>query len=344
MKAVASHAVLLAVALGAAYLTWTRGSEAPPAPGSVELWEGEPEQVEAIRFAGLGRRVAVERRSDDRGSHFWAVVTPLDPDSAVQLGQPARTEFLVGEQGDELVRGLAAPRALRDLGAVDAEREREYGFAERTSELEVDVDGETHRLIVGGFVFGTGDRYAKVPESGRVYVLQSTLFPMLEAPETLTERRLHTFMPEDVGIVVLHASGGERTMRRASSPTGVSSWAPADTPDRPDQTFATFMERVQQLWAEQYAPQVDRSGLRELMRLDYQSESGEPLGYLALLRSEGATPEYFLISEHTRVPVRAFAGAADALARDVEQLFGGTSAAAAAEDGAPDPLPDSPGA
>jgi hypothetical protein len=326
MKAVTSHAVLLVVALAAAYLTWSRGSEAPPAPGSVELWEGRPDELQAIRFEGMGRNVVIERRSDDGGSMLWAVVTPLNPDSAAQLGVPTRSEFLVGEQGDELVRGLAAPRALRDLGTVDAEREREYGLVERTSKLEVDVDGDTHALTVGGFVFGTGDRYVREPESGRVYVLQSTLFPTLESPETLTERRLHTFMPDQVRTVVVHAAGAERTMRRGSSATGGDSWAPADAPDRPDQTFGTFMERVTQLWAEQYAPQVDTGALTELLRVDYQNERGEPLGHLRLLRASGPTPEYYLLSEHTRVPVRAFAGTLEAVARDVEQLFGGSQA------------------
>jgi hypothetical protein len=86
------------------------------------------------------------------------------------------------------------------------------------------------------------------------------------------------------------------------------------------------MDRVTQLWAEQYAPQVDQSTLRELVRLDYQNDRGEPLGHLALLRSQAGTPEYYLVTEHTRVPVRAFAGSAEAVARDVEQLFGAPQA------------------
>jgi hypothetical protein len=245
-------------------------------------------------------------------------------------GTTGPSQFLVGEQGVELARSLAEPRALRDLGEVDAEREREYGLVEGTTRLETDLAGETRALIVGGPVFGTGDRFVKDPESGRVYVLPGTHFPYLDSPETLTERRLHAFTPDEVATVVLRASGAARTMRRESSSSGVASWAPADAPDRPDETFATFMERVQQLWADQYAPDVDRATLDELARLDYMDERGEPLGYLVLLRAKAEPAAFYLATEYSRVPVRAFADAAEALARDVEQLFGGPARSAGA--------------
>ena len=328
MRAITLHGALLVVALGAAYLTWSHSSDAPAAPGSTVVWEADSTDVEAIRYESPDRRITIERRSDEAGSYFWTTVEPVVADPAAAAA--AANQFLLGENGAQLVGGLAPLRALRDLGAVDADAQREYGLADKTGRLTVDVGGTTRELLVGGVVFGSGDRYVKDPATDRVYVVQSTLVTGLESPDALAERRLHAFKSEEVAGVVLHAPSVQRTMHRRASAEGTDTWAPENAPDKPDETFATFMDRVQQLWADRYAPEVDRSVLRELIRLDYQDERGASLGYLALMRTEAGAPVYYLVTEYSRVPVRPFAGTAEALARDVDQLFGGSSAAAAA--------------
>ena len=322
MKPVLAYTLLLIASLGLAYQTWTRG-DTVLAPGSVTLWSVDVDEISAIVYEAAGTRVAIERR-EDADPYLWGSVTRSVVGDSVSAASDTTTEFLVGQGADGLLAMLAAPRVLRDLGMLDAEREEEYGLVGTLERLVVRLDRETHELLLGGTVFRTNDRYVRDAASGRTYVLQgAALGSLVSAEQVYSETRLHAFTLDAVATVTVRTERGERTMSKsATGPAGSLSWTPADAPDRPDQTFANFMERLGQLWVSRYEPSVDRGALREVARIDYLDAAGGSIGHTELLRSGGGEePVYYLATEHTRVPITLIPGAAERLDQDLAQLL-----------------------
>lgn len=322
MKLLSAHTLLLLASLGLAYQTWAR-DDAVMAPGSVALWRADVDQISSIVYEAGRRRVVVERRREDTGTYLWGSVTrPAGPDSA-SAARDTTTAFVVGEGANALLGLLASPRSLRDLGTLDAEREEEYGLAGSPGRLVVQLDRDTHELLVGGVVFGTGDRYVRDAATERAYVLQGAAFGSLDSAEQIFfETRLHAFALDAVAAVTVRTERGERTMRKAADGPLGSSWTPPDATDRPDQTFANFMERLGQLWVAEYIPSVDRASLNEVASVDYLDDAGSSIGHTGLLRSDsGGEPTYYVVTELTRVPVRLIRGAAERFDQDVAQLL-----------------------
>lgn len=322
MRLVRVHAVLLLAALALAYQTWTDRSN-PLEPGSVALWNEDPDDIASIVYEDEPLRVVLERREDEEGAYLWGTVTRAAPTTETPAPPAEPMQFLVGEYTEMLLATLADMRALRDLGEVGAEREQEYGLAGAAPRLVVDFGGRTRELSVGGAAFGTSDRYVKDAASGSVYVIPGIPIENLEAPEVgLPDRRPHAFQIERVATVTVRTARGERTMRRSASAAAPGTWTPPDAPELPDQTFANFMERLQQLWITEYTPATDRSRLQSLARVEYFDANGRVLGHLELLRSgseQGA--EYYLVTEHTRALAKVSAEIAETLDQDVMQLL-----------------------
>ena len=338
MRLVLVHAGFLLATLVVAYQTWTRDRDYPALPGSVILWSESPEDVSRVSYRGDTLRVVLEQLEDSLGRYLWGTVTRRAPsdaspeaDEAAEGTPPApgrpqvtSQQFLVGQYTEVLLESLARPRALRDLGTVAGEREHVYGITASSPTLEIEFARGTRVLLVGDTVFGTRDRYVKDPSSGALYVLAGTEVNNLETPEgALPERNPHAFAPERVASVTVRTERGERTMRRAESAAlRRTTWTPVDAPDRPDQTFANFMDRLQQLWITEFAAEEDAANLESLVRVEYFAETGRGLGYLELLRAEGPQrSEYFVLTEHTRALTHIDPSLGEALDQDVSQLF-----------------------
>ena len=321
MKLVVGHAVLLILALALAYQTWTRDGT-PPDPESVLLWSGDPDDVTRVVYETPLKRAVLEPRSDEAGSYVWVTVTPQTADSAAVADSVI--QFVGNEQATSLVEVLAEPRALRDLGAVDGEREQEFGLTDSRVALTVEVGGETRELAVGGTVFASGDRYLKDLGRGRVYVFSGTTINSLANSESiLIERRIHPSISERIATVTVRTERGERTMQKTGGAgPEPAAWTGPNEPDRPDERFATFITRLQQLSVMNYAPDVERGSLRSLARIEYADARGRTLEHLELLRVDiGTDPEYFVVTDQTRVPARVYRGSAEPLDEDLAQLF-----------------------
>ena len=156
MKPVLAYTLLLITSLGLAYQTWTRGDSVRPS-GSVTLWSVDVDEISAIVYEAGRRRVSLERR-EDADPYLWGSVTRPVVGDSVSAARDTTTEFLVGQGADGLLALLASPRALRDLGMLDAEREEEYGLVGSLESLVVQVDREIHELLLGATVFRTNDR------------------------------------------------------------------------------------------------------------------------------------------------------------------------------------------
>ncbi|MBI4509850.1 MAG: DUF4340 domain-containing protein [Deltaproteobacteria bacterium] len=343
------HGALLVAALALAYQTWTRDRSAVPALRTVEVWKGASSDLKSLALDGELRDVVVERREEGGEKFLWGTVTRSSPPapkpaqgpdagphagmSSVDEPPPKTTvrQFAVGDDGTELFKKFTPLRALRDLGVLVEQQKADFGLAEAKDKLTVHYASGPRELIIGGSVYGGGDRYVLEPESKRVYVLPGDAIRSLEnADSSLRERKLHGFAATDPGKVVIKTSAKERALvRTGGEPSAVpgvparGSWADAATPDKADQTLANFMDRVDQMTPIEYSPEVTPEGLTPVVRLDYQSKAGAALGWLELFKKPGEDAgkfDYYLRSERTRVMAKVFRGVAERVDQDLAQV------------------------
>ena len=210
MRSVLTHAALLLAALAVAYQAWNIDDTAVAVRDAILIWNADQEELASIVYEGPAKRVVLEQRWDDAGTYLWGTLIRDAASASGSTEAVDTTQFIVGERADFVLRAMAVLRAIRDLGAVDAEREQEYGVADGPGHLTVSFGGEEHELLIGGSVFAAGDRYVKDPSSGRVYVvISSTIYGIENAESVLLERQLHAFDLSDVTTVTVRTAGNE---------------------------------------------------------------------------------------------------------------------------------------
>ena len=207
-------------------------------------------------------RTVFEPRADETGPYVWATAT-FQRSGADGTQRPTRWSSSWATSRPTLVAALAAPLAVRDLGLVDAEQRAELGLDDSEEQVTVELDGESHVLRIGGVVFASGDRYVEMVEDGRVYVITARDINGLQnGSSILVERRVVRASPERLAEVTLLAGTRTRTMRKAAgAPDAPPAWTNPDAPDRVDESFGTFMERLGRLSINRYAPEVDPTSL-----------------------------------------------------------------------------------
>ena len=228
---------------------------------------------------------------------------------------PDTLEFPVGAPGHTLVGRLAALRVIRDLGVVSPEMITQFGLDELDERITVTFRDGQRELVLGDSIFGSPARYVLEPATGAGYVVANDIVTPLRIGEgAIRERFLHLFADGDVATVRVTSSAGERAMARDES----GSWTPVDG-GQPNEAFANFMQRVGQLAIGGYGADPAPETLRLLLRVDYMDAEGATLGFLEMLRDDGAEMDSYLIrSERTRV----LAYAVTTLAERVEQGLG----------------------
>ena len=309
----AIYAALLLAALAVAFRTWRREDRPSAAPGTVVPWHERADAIVALDYNWPGHRIQIRRLGPAGSSYLWATedTTGFVVDSAA---------------GQHLLDGLATPHALRDLGAAGARQRHAFGLDTTHTRLVIGFRDGRRELTIGSATYFSGDRYVLDGASRHVYVLpQETLQPLESADEMLVEHRMHGFKPGRVAAVTLRAGARTWTRHRlgpvtdSAAAAASATWAPVTGPQRPDAAFATFLQRLDALWAVSYATHLDPRALTPVLRVDYADGHGRPLGFLELLRRPGAgpTPEYFALSELSRVPVRLYPGVGDNLSSDI---------------------------
>lgn len=293
------YGVLLIAALLFAYQTWTREEVVTPLTGDVLVWSIPPASIQAITFEAELRSIRVERRSDANGPYLWGsdtrrvqrtrrVKTEQRPNQT-RIRESSTREFLLSEKGDALFENLSELRALRALGKIDENKRQLYDLHEQTETVSVIHDGGTHTLVVGGKIYSGSDRYALDPSTGEVYVIaQSVVRDLSNGEAGLRLTRTHDFQDEEVGKVVVEVKGQKRTLLSitAKDAQGRESrtWADAQKPDKADQTMSNFLNNIEALRPVNFMASTDVSGLELVMRVDYQTRVGAPLGWLELYR------------------------------------------------------------
>jgi hypothetical protein len=312
------HGMLLLVVLALAVPTWTRERTRPTDIQGTLVWDRDTTDVLSITYRSPERQVEITRRSDEGGSFLWGqeVMPAADGASSDTL------RFPVGIPGSELVRAFAEFRVLRDLGPIGPDRSAGFGLDEPGASITVRLSDGDRVIEVGDSTYGGEDFYGGDAATGGVWVLPAQLVrPLRIGSGAIRERLVHYFQDSEVVSVRVEAQGQLREMRRQGGGPGPRAiWTPPDAPDRPDQTFANFMERVALLSIAGFDPDVRLETLERVLRVEYDSEGAELLGFVELFREPGSGA-YYLSSERTHGPARAVELLAERVAQDLPQIF-----------------------
>lgn len=334
MSAVRVHGILLVIAIIVAFQTWTRdgSTRANERAGEVSLWDENVESIASVTYENPSRTFVLERRVENSepgltdDPYLWGIATPkaVATDSGATGTRPNREEFPVGDVGDVLLQRIASLRALRDLGQLDDDAKREYELTEPERSMTVDFGDVERRIELGGTVFGGPHRYALDPATGQGYVISNEMLVGLEGgPATLQSRELHRYDDAQVTSVNVRTPTGERRMmRETDGPFPV--WSDPDTPGDGDQTFANFMERVQQLSMITYDVGLSADTLQLVVRIDFAGEGDVPIGFLEMFRAapdEQGVVEFHVRTEATRVLARANRSVAERVDQDLAAVL-----------------------
>ncbi|MCA9674087.1 MAG: hypothetical protein H6709_05520 [Kofleriaceae bacterium] len=384
MKGAIIHGVLLIAMLVFGYQTWSRDKSVPSTTGTVVLWNDKAADLQSIVWETKERTIKLERRGDGAAAYYWGSDSkstkktkpkpppppPATDDAGVPVatdaGVPAATdagvppapaepevetvtttrEFPVGEAGDDLIKGFAAMRAVRDLGALSEEQKVEYKLNDADKTLTLVFPSKTRTFVLGGTVASGKDRYVLDVDSGKGYVVAGTLLTPLEGGENSLKPRRAVPPGDTVAAIEIAAPGADgkhRTVDRISitddkgKPT--KAWGSKATGEA-DATAANFLSKIEtELRPGKFDPDLDPATLTELVTLTYKDDKGAKVGALTLYKRmktpeqppAGAPvppnpaqpePEYFIKSDLTRVLAEAPRAAGDQVEQNIATVLG----------------------
>ncbi|MGK3993238.1 DUF4340 domain-containing protein [Sorangium sp. So ce1024] len=335
------HLGLLGIAAVFAVLVWTRDKTAAAlSTMDVTVWAGRAEDVERIAFEGKSKKVVLEAQKDKEGRYFVGTTerttpppekkeNPHDPHGGDAHGdEPADTEpkvktttFVSVGAGNKLAGALAPLKALRAVGRIADDRASEFGLAEPEGTLTVTLRGAEKKLVIGGMTPGGADRYARDEATGEVYAIKGDVYRDLDTAESrLMERELHEWKDVDLARARVIAGDKRREVVR-SGDEGKKFWADPESPDQNDETVANWMSKLDRLRPTEYtaAPPEQRE---VVVRVEYAGRSGD-IGFLELVKGppgESGKPDYFLVTERTRLHGKVPSGLAEQVEQDVDAL------------------------
>jgi hypothetical protein len=334
------HLGLLALGTAAAVGVWTRDKEAKAlVQAEVTVWPGRPDEVDRILYEGKKKKVTLDAKKDGAGRYFVGV---SEKDSALPEGDagPAvppkhtSTTFVSVGPMENLTKALAPLKAIRDLGRVGDDRASEFGLADPEATLTVKIGGVEHKLLLGAATPGGSDRYARDPASNEVYVVGGAQLRNLESPDaSLLERDLHEWKDPDpeVARAKVTAEGKVRELVRGAE-GGKKFWADAASPATNDETVGNWMSKLDRMRPTEYVETLPE-GKQTLLRVEYAG-SGKALGFVELVKAPSSAPppagaaesaapkpDYFLVTERTRLYAKVTALQAEQVEQDVGGLF-----------------------
>jgi hypothetical protein len=332
MKSVIIHGTLAVIGLALAYWTWTRPVEeetAAEGEAAVTLIDCEADEMREVVLEAENKTIVMQRR-EERGEHyFWfrveraAAAAPTKAPGKAPEPEERREQFAGGSAAAEYAAKVLPLRALRSLGEVPRNQLDELGLENPTTKLRVVCGGRTRNFDVGTSTFGASTRYAREAGGrGPIYLFDGPVIGDLEAAEfRLMQRDLHGFEMGEVDEVKLAAQGQElRMLHRNRRDPRAAEWVNAAEPDRRNETYGNWLERLARLRILSYLAPGARvpAGATPAFTLEY-SANREDLGRLEVVR---AGEEYFARSESTRTWVKVLASVAQQLEQDLPPLLG----------------------
>jgi hypothetical protein len=295
-RAVALQGGLAAAALVAAYLTWQRQPEL--AAGEVFVLDITKNDLEKVRYDDeqFKNWSELTKGKDADGSFVYLQLSGYDstgvPLPAGHPGIPLKVpERLVrgNETAFRLFEKFAPMRAYRALGVLDETKLKELGLDETKKFLEITARGVKHRFGVVPAPPGGNHPYVQNVEDKKVYIVdRQFLSDMQAAPTNLVERRMHSFRIEEIDRIVLSGGGKRKELvaSRIESYPGIR-LAPADSPDKPDETLKNWHDRIFNLFPAEVLgkDEVPPPGQPVLaLKVEY-SARGRPIGWLEIARN-----------------------------------------------------------
>lgn len=342
---------LAAAGLLAVYLTWQREPEHPP--GAVTVIEAVKADITHVHYTDDNNAVDFERGRESSGPPVWIHLVPTakaepkpspgkdqkdqkdQADKAKTSDKPKPAEpprdLLGSEPATKILDGFAPLISPRSFGLLDAAKLKELGLAAPTRKLEVTVRGDVRRFDIGQPEKATGgEAFLRDTGDGRVYLLPRGMLADLQNPSHLVDRRLHTFEIADFDRLVLSSGGKQKEyLQNSREVRGKSSFAPAKTPDKPDQMAknwhdATWRAFPSEILGRGEEPATGKPSV--VLRVDYY-DGKTSVGYMELARpespgglsEEAPSGDVYARTEHTAGWLKLATGAQ--LVSDAQKLI-----------------------
>lgn len=334
------HLGLLVVATLFAVVVWTRDKTAAAlSVADVTVWAGRAEDVERITFEGKSKTVVLEAKKDKDGRYFVGTTErkttppadkpkddvhadhgdephddpPAEPEPTVKT-----TTFVSVSGGNKLAETIAPLKALRSIGRIADDRASEFGLTEPEGTITIKLRGGERKLVVGGATPGGADRYARDEATGEVYAIKGDIYRDLETAESrLMERELHEWKDVDLTRARVIAGDKRRELVR-SGDEGKKVWADPASPEQKDETVGNWMSKLDRLRPTEYVAAAPEQ--KEIVvRVEYTGRSGD-IGFVELVKGPPAAsgkPDYFLVTERTRLHGKVPVGVAEQVEQDV---------------------------
>lgn len=322
MKGVIVHGALLGVMLVYGYKTWTKEEATKPVGGEVVMWTRGEADVSKIEFQTDKRLVRIERRGAGADAYWWGTETktikkpkPIDapppadpaapPPAPEFVDETTTTEFPVGPEGEKLVKQFARMRAIKSVGVPKDDVKQDYGLADSQTSIAVVFADGAKTLVVGGRVFGGGDRYLQDLDTNKAFVVLGSMVATLEGGEpSLRPTDLRAFDPKVAAAVEVSAKDKSKRVQKikvkAPPPDADDPHAPPANADElietwgqgatADTVVANFLDKLEKLRPTSYDAKLDVASLELVVSAAYKDGKGAPLGTIKLYRRTTPAP------------------------------------------------------
>jgi hypothetical protein len=329
------NGALAVVGLIAAYVTWQRPKETSKSE-TVTVLEATKGTLGKIRFEDGNRWMEVFRPEGEKSvwltqanipGKLTTLPTPYStdgsvPDSGVVVETkpvpPEPPRELRGNDRAEALLGRFSPfEAVRALGKLPAEKQKELGLEGSQRKLLVTVSGQPHSFVVSNPQPGMVGSYLRDEKDGSVFLLTASLLSELEpSSQALVDRRLHAYRAPDFDEFVLTYDGSKHAyVQKDAEIPQTMKVAAKETPDKPDDLVRNWHDKV---WNRLIVTEVlgkgetPKGGEPKIdLRIDYLSR-GAAKGFLEL--GKDPTGELWARSENTASWVGLHTGSDDVVA------------------------------
>jgi hypothetical protein len=341
-RAAAVQGGLAAVGLLAVYFTWQREPEHPP--GAVTVIEATKSDITHVHYADDSSAVDFTRGDQNGSPAIWLHLVPSgksepkpgakaksDPKSDQKTPPDPPRDLVGSEPAARVFDGFAPLVSPRAFGLLDAGKLKELGLDGVTRKLEVTVRGDVRRFDIGQPEKATGgEAFLRDARDGRVYLLPRGMLADLQNPSHLIDRRLHAFEIADFDRFVLSSGGKQKAYLQLNrEERGKSAFAPAKTPDKPDQMAKNWHDAVWRAFPSEILGRGEEPAAGQpsvVLRVDYY-DGKTSIGFMELARAESAggiseevpSADVYARTEHTAGWLKLATGAQ--LAADAEKLI-----------------------
>lgn len=255
MKSLIAHAVLAVGGLGLAYAVWTDDGRGDTR-AQVTVWDCDADHVTRVHLDGERYEVTLERRGEGEDATWWVSHASHSQEDA------DANEFTAAERVSDYLEGLGPLRASREVGQLDDETLAEVGLQDAADRLVISCGGKDRTFLMGENAFGSGDRYMRDERGGAVYLADASLVRDLESAQArLMQRKLHTFEWKAVAQLEVEGSGAKKTLlHRNRHDPSQAQWVDAEAPDRRNELYGNWLNRLRRLNVVSYLGPDDEPG------------------------------------------------------------------------------------